>query len=314
MRRIRIGTRGSPLAMKQARMVVEALARVQPDIATDIVVIHTSGDWRPEQGEARLDADRGGKALFAREIEEALLAGTIDAAVHSMKDMESVLPEGLLIAAMLPRGDARDAMILREEYGDMKLLKDLPPGFTIGTCSLRREGFLKSLCPDLDVLPVRGNVHTRLQKLKEKKFDGIILAQAGLNRLGIEPEHDFLLEPEDMLPAAGQGAIGIEARSANTSLISIFGQINDEKTNNCVSCERAALAAIGASCDTPVGAYALAQNGQIFLRLRLVSPDGGESYSVEGGAVMQEGKALGLELGKRLKQEAPASLLKRTGI
>lgn len=303
---IRIGTRGSPLALKQTQMVVEALAHVQPDLKTEIVVIKTSGDWTPEQGEARLDERQGGKALFAKEIEEALLAGRIDAAVHSMKDMDSHLPEELTIECMLPREDARDVVIFK---GGATSLEELPKGAIIGTCSLRRQAFLNARRPDLKIMAIRGNVQTRLQKLKDGNFDGIMLAYAGLKRLGLEREVSFFLEPEDMLPCAGQGAVGIEISKSCPDILSIFGQINHAETLMKVQCERAALAALGGSCRTPVGAYAILEKNEIYLRVNLISLDGQMSYFEEGRASLSEGQKLGQELGLKIKAKAPPELL-----
>jgi hydroxymethylbilane synthase len=306
---LRLGTRGSALALRQAEIVREALTRVRPDVNVETVVIKTSGDWTPEQGENPLDRKGGGKALFAKEIEEALLDGRIDAAVHSMKDMESVLPEGLSIPCMLPREDVRDAVILKTKNDEIKSLADLPVGCVIGTCSLRRQGFLLSSRPDLKVETLRGNVGTRLEKLQAGNLAGILLAKAGLNRLNLDNNVSFLLPVEEMLPAVGQGAIGIEIKEKSESLLPIFSQINCPDTLARVNCERAALAALGGSCHTPIGAYAVLDNGGLWLRLCLVSPDGQERYEEEGRVAVGEGFELGRELGLKLKTKAPPELL-----
>lgn len=306
---LRLGTRGSALALRQAEIVREALGRVRPDVNVETVVIKTSGDWTPEQGENPLDRRGGGKALFAKEIEEALLEGRIDAAVHSMKDMESVLPKGLSIPCMLPREDVRDAVILKNKSAEIKSLADLPVGSVIGTCSLRRQGFVLGARPDLKVETLRGNVGTRLEKLRGGNLAGILLAKAGLNRLKLDKNVSFLLPVEKMLPAVGQGAIGIEIKEKSEYLLSIFGQINCPGTLAQVNSERAALAALGGSCHTPIGAYAVLENDRLWLRLCLVSPDGKERYEEEGRAGVSEGAELGRELGLKLKTKAPAELL-----
>lgn len=306
---LRLGTRGSALALRQTEIVREAVSRVQPDVNVETVVIKTSGDWTPEQGENPLDRRGGGKALFAKEIEEALLDGRIDAAVHSMKDMETVLPEGLSIPCMLPREDVRDAVILKNKNDEIKSLADLPVGSVIGTCSLRRQGFLLSARPDLKVETLRGNVGTRLEKLQAGNLAGIMLAQAGLNRLKLDNNVSFLLPVEEMLPAAGQGAIGIEIKEKSDDLLSIFGQINCPDTLMRVNCEREVLAILGGSCHTPIGVHAVLEQDQLWLRACLISPDGKNRYEEEGRAPRAEWQKLGAEIGLRLKAKAPAELL-----
>lgn len=304
---LRIGTRGSPLALKQAGLVQAELARTQPSVRTELVVIKTSGDWTPAQGEGRLEP-MGGKALFAKELEEALFGDKIDAAVHSLKDMESVLPEGLAVTCTLPREDVRDAIILADR-DSAKDLTGLPEGARIGTCSLRRQGMLLAARPDLEIVSIRGNVGTRMEKMQPLKLAGIVLAQAGLNRLEMAKNTSFLLPVEQMVPAAGQGAIGIETKEKNSEIIAIFSQINCQKTYFQVSCERAALAELGGSCHTPVGSHADWESGQLHLRMRLVSPDGRKVYEAEGRARESDGEAMGREVGRKLREQAPPDLL-----
>ncbi len=302
---IKIGTRGSALALRQVEMVRDALG---PEVETETVVIKTSGDWNPADGEVRLPEGGGGKALFAKEIEEALLAGAIDCAVHSMKDMDSGLPAGLMIEHMLPREDPRDALISKSGA----TLADLPEGATVGTTSIRRQGFLLRQRTDLKIVPFRGNVGTRLEKLKNGEVDATLLAVAGLRRLGLESEITEILEPEVMLPSAGQGAVGIELRESDNKLIAIFSQLICKETVLCVSAERAALAALGGSCHTPVGAYAILENGEIYLRVQLVSPDGKQDYFEEARRAvtdMNEAVALGRQIGEALKPGIPKELL-----
>lgn len=335
LKKIRIGTRGSPLALRQTEIVRAELARVRPDVSTEVVIIKTSGDWTPEQGEQPLDRKGGGKALFAKEIEEQLLAGKIDAAVHSMKDMDSNIPSGLVIDCMLPREDVRDAVILREENPQIRSLKDLPENAVIGTCSLRRQGFLLRARPDLKIETLRGNVGTRLEKLQAGKMAGILLAKAGLNRLNMAKKASFLVPFEEMLPCGGQGAIGIEIKQNSHDVLAVFGQIKCLESLLRVKCERAALAKLGGSCHTPVGSYAEFTGKELWLRTCLVSPDGQQIYAEEGrvdmdimslknqmgsntqsdeyleakkGALMIA-ERLGYQVGERLQKRVPKELL-----
>ncbi|MFN3700530.1 MAG: hydroxymethylbilane synthase [Alphaproteobacteria bacterium] len=290
---IRLGTRGSPLALKQADMVMQAIQSAAPDQAIEIVIIKTSGDWRPEQGETRLSAAQGGKGLFAKELEAALFREEIDIAVHSMKDMDSNLPEGLSIPWMLPRADARDALICANnnnalaDNGQTKnnapdlFLPELPHGCTIGTASVRRAAFLKSRRPDIQITPLRGNVQTRLDKIAAKQVEASFLAMAGLERLELTHHVTRILEPDDMLPAAGQGSVGIEILNKNHEALAFIGQISCSKTMLCVSAEREALRVLDGSCHTPIGAYATLQSDQMHLRVQLCTPESFETYSFE---------------------------------
>lgn len=312
MKRMRIGTRGSPLALAQAGMVRDALRRVRPDLETDIVVITTSGDWKPSDGEVALAADKGGKALFAKEIEAALLAGDIDIAVHSMKDMESFLPEGLCIPWMLPRADARDALILNDLSKNVQKIDDLPMGCVVGTSSVRRAAFLRAKRPDLRIEVLRGNVQTRLDKLKNGQVDVTLLAVAGLSRLGLAHEIGCILPEGDMLPASAQGAVGIETRVDLVSDLSFIGQISCGNTVCCVSAEREVLRVLSGSCHTPVGAYAVLDDGAMWLRAALCAPDGTACYAVEGHGVVSgvdEARALGRRVGLALKDKVPPAVL-----
>ncbi len=312
---LKIGTRGSPLALTQTEMVRSALARAVPGLQTEIVVIQTSGDWRSEQGEVRLSALAGGKAQFAKELQEALLTGAIDCAVHSMKDMAAVLPDGLVIRHMLPREDVRDAVLLRDRGAGIGRLEDLPKGARVGTSSVRRQAFLLARRPDLEVTVLRGNVQTRIDKLRAGQADATLLAVTGLKRLGLEAEIAFVLEPEICLPAAGQGAVGIEINQANSDILSIFDQIYCKPTTIAVTAERAMLAALGGSCHTPIGALAVWQENEI-LRLTgaLASLDGAQIHGameMRPVRTMAEAEALGRVLGERLKTMAPPELLEQ---
>ena len=310
---LKIGTRGSPLALKQVEMVQEALRVHFPDLETDVVVIQTSGDWNPADGEVRLSEEAGGKGQFAKEIEAALLAGEIDCGVHSMKDMDSQLPEGLMIDHMLPRADVRDVLLFSNDLAENSQLNAkgfdvIPQGALVGTASVRRGAFLLAERPDLKVEPFRGNVQTRIGKVRVGNVDISLLAFAGLQRLGLEHEADVILEPEEMLPAAGQGAVGIEIRTGDNDTLSIIGRISHDKTVFCVKAERAALKVLDGSCHTPIGAYATLNDGNMVLRVRVCSLDGTRSFNDEiAGNVhdIAEAEALGREIGERLKAIVP---------
>ena len=313
-RTIRIGSRGSPLALKQVEMVEAALAQAFPELETERVIITTSGDWKPEDGEVRLSALEGGKAQFAKEIEEALLAGEIDCAVHSMKDMDSVLPEGLVIDHMLPREDVRDCLLFSNYIAENNQsgLVDIPEGMRVGTASVRRGAFLLSKRSDFKIEPFRGNVQTRIEKVRAGQVDVTMLALAGLKRLGIADEADLVLEVEDMLPAAAQGAIGIELR-ADDGFSAIFGRISDYNTVICVKAERAALRALNGACHSPIGAYAMLNDSEMWLRVRVASENGAQVFDddIRGDVdSVKDAQALGAEIGARMKTIIPSGILK----
>ncbi len=308
--KIRIGSRGSPLALAQVELVRCALQKVAPQMETELVVIKTSGDWTPAHGEVALEADNGGKGQFAKEIEEALLAGEIDCAVHSMKDMETDLPGGLMLEHMLPREDARDALLCNSGAG----LDDLKDGAIVGTVSPRRSAFLKELRPDLKIVPIRGNVQTRIDKLQDGMVDATMLACAGLNRLGLSGEISEILDVERFLPSGGQGAVGIELRIADIELHPVFAQISCEETVLCVMAERAVLDVLGGSCHTPIGVHAVLDGTQIYLRARLVSLDGRHVYLEEARENViskKQARDLGARVGAALKEKVPHDLLNK---
>ena len=316
-RTIRIGTRGSPLALAQTNTVCTALAKAQPALKIEIVIIKTSGDWSPADGEIRLNEAEGGKGQFAKEIETALLDGDIDAAIHSMKDMDSNLPSGLVINHMLPREDPRDALLfklaLKSQVPDIaNPLSALPKGATIGTASVRRAAFLLETRPDLKIQPLRGNVQTRIDKLKGGQVDATLLAMAGLNRLGLSDQADIILNPEIMLPAAGQGAVGIETREGDTETAALFETLTCQKTLLCVKAERAALKILDGSCTSPIAAYATLENGDMHLRLKLASLDGQQSFKDDiRGSVesVQKAETLGQQCAKSIKRQLPPGFL-----
>ena len=299
---IRIGTRGSPLALVQARMVRDGLTAAHADLhgADDIqiVPIKTTGDAMQD----RKLMEIGGKGLFTKEIEEALLDGRIDCAVHSMKDMPTWLPDGLAIGAMLAREDARDALFARSGTS----IAELPRGATIGTASLRRQAQLLFLRPDLLVVPLRGNVETRLRKLAAGEADATLLAVAGLKRLGLLDKAAAIIDSGEILPAVGQGAIGIEIRADNARLRALLASLDHRTTTLCVSAERACLAELDGSCHTPIAAYAeLSADGRsLHLRSLIALPDGTAVRRDERVGEATDSVALGRAAGQRLKAAA----------
>lgn len=266
--KIRIGTRGSPLALWQAHetrrglMVAHGLAEDQ----FEITVIKTSGDRIQD----RPLSEVGGKGLFTKEIDEALFAHDIDLAVHSMKDLPTVLPDGFVIAAVLPRHDVRDAFVSLK----YKSLSALPQGATIGTSSLRRQAQVRTLRPDLQVVGFRGNVQTRLQKLSDGVADATMLACAGLERLGMADRISSRIETSEMLPAVAQGAIAIVAHGIDDRIIRLLSPLDHEESRLCVAAERAFLKVLDGSCRTPIAGLATLNGGTLTLRGQVLSPDG----------------------------------------
>lgn len=267
---MRIGTRGSPLALAQAEEVKARLIASDPDLASkghiEIVTIKTTGD----QVQSRALSEIGGKGLFTKEIEDALLDHRIDLAVHSMKDVPTYLPDGLEIACLLPREDPRDALI----SVDGTKLTELPHGAVIGTASLRRQAQLKALRPDFVIIPLRGNIETRLDKIKSRDATATLLAFAGLKRLGKTATATEILPVDQMLPAAAQGAIGVEIRRNDYMIRDKLAALHDAATAICVTAERACLARLEGSCRTPIAVYAELQENRLRLRSLLAATDG----------------------------------------
>jgi hydroxymethylbilane synthase len=296
--RIRIGTRGSPLALAQAGEVRDRLVCAGGVDAADleIVVIRTSGDRIQD----RPLAEAGGKGLFTKEIEEALLAGEIDLAVHSMKDVPTVLPDGLTVAAVLPREDVRDAFISHVA----PTLDALKPGAVIGTSSMRRAAQVRRLRPDLRLVPFRGNVETRLHKLSQGLADATLLAMAGLNRLGRSAEIGSPIDPETMLPAVAQGAVGIEIRSADEPMRRLAAAIDDAVSRLCVEAERAMLARLEGSCRTPIAGLAVLRGSELHLRAEILTPDGREHHVTERRGPAADALQIGASAGSELLARA----------
>ncbi len=282
---VRLGSRGSRLAVIQAESVIALMKQASPDIDISLVKVTTAGD-RDRHGLPGQFA----VGAFVKELEEALLDGRIDAAVHSLKDLPVELPAGLLVAATAPRLDPRDALVARDR------LDNLAPGSRIGTGSPRRAVQLLKLRPDLEVCGMRGNVPTRLQKVQAGLVDGVIVAAAALLRLGLEKEVTSYFEPDNFLPAVGQGALAIETRSADREILDIIKPVNHLPTWQCVSAERAFLRALGGGCRAPIAALALARGGRLTLEGMCASADGASilRLSEEGSAEAAEKLGQGL--------------------
>jgi hydroxymethylbilane synthase len=299
VRQIRIGTRGSPLALAQARMVRGALAAALGlgEDALEIVTIRTSGDRIQD----RPLSEAGGKGLFTKEIEEALASGAIDLAVHSAKDMPTLLPDGLMLAACLPREDVRDVFISRKA----RTLRELPQGAVVGSASLRRQAMVQRLRPDVAVVPLRGNVETRLRKLEAGEVDATLLALAGLKRLGLADKATSLLDVAEFLPAVGQGAVTIEARSDDAATRERLARIDDADTSTALAAERAFLAVLDGSCRTPIAGHAVLDGDTLSFRGMILRPDGAEAFETSRTGRRLDAVALGADAGAELKRRAP---------
>ena len=297
---LKIGTRGSPLALAQAHETRDRLMAAfdLPQDAFEIVVIKTTGDRVLDRPLKEI----GGKGLFTREIEEDLAAGRIDIAVHSMKDMPTIQPEGLVLDTHLPREDVRDAFVTLEGGA----FAGLAEGAVVGTSSLRRRAQLLWRRPDLRVVEFRGNVQTRLKKLAEGVAEATFLACAGLNRLSMDEVKRSAIAPDDMLPAVAQGAIGIERRADDSRMAEMLAAIHCTETGTRLAAERAYLAALDGSCETPIAGLAELDGGSIALRGEILRPDGSDCLEDAGEAPLEDAAALGHEIGARLLARAPA--------
>ncbi len=292
---LRIGTRGSPLALAQSNQVRDLLiethaGRPEPELC----IIKTTGDQITD----RPLADAGGKGLFTKEIEQALLDGAIDIAVHSMKDVETWLPDGLTVDCFLPREDPRDTLLGAASIGA------LPPGARVGTASLRRSAQLLAVRPDLKISLMRGNVGTRIDKLAAGEVDATLLAVAGLNRLGRADAIGVVLEPNEFLPAVAQGAVGIERRTDDAQTAALLAPLNDGPTTLCITAERAMLAALDGTCRTPIGGLATLDGDRLTLDGLLVWPDGSGLQRFRQTGDSGDAVAIGTEVGRELRRRA----------
>ncbi|MCC4397265.1 hydroxymethylbilane synthase [Limosilactobacillus reuteri] len=263
-----VGSRKSKLAMAQTELVIASLEKIFPDIKFEIKNVITEGDRNRHVSLAKI----GGKGVFVKEIEDELKDGTIDFAVHSLKDVMPILPEELVLGAFPKRVSPYDCLVSRK---NLSSLNDLPKGARIGTNSLRRQGQLLSIRPDLKIIPIRGNIDTRLRKIDTEALDGIILAEAGLTRLNIDLSSYHVLDLQNyIMPAVGQGCLAIECRKNDTRIREMLDQINDEESAYCVQVEREFMRELGGSCNFPIGGHAYAKNGQILFDGLIASPNG----------------------------------------
>jgi hydroxymethylbilane synthase len=295
---LRVGTRGSPLALVQAHTVRTRLSAAlgEPEDAIELIIIKTSGDAIQD----RPLAEVGGKGLFTKEIEEAMLEGRVDLAVHSAKDMPTISQPGLMLVACLEREDPRDVFISHRG----KSFADLPNGATLGTASLRRQAIAKRLRPDLQVKPLRGNVETRLRKLADGEVDATILALAGMRRLGLTQHATAVMSADEFLPAVAQGAIGIEAREKDTRTRDILARINHADTLTAISCERAFLAELDGSCKTPIAGHASLAGDALQFRGLIARPDGNAAHDIAGTGNRKDAVTIGKDAGRELKHRA----------
>ncbi len=315
MTTIKLGTRGSKLALIQTKMVEDAIKAANPSVTVEQVIILTSGDWKPQDGEKSLSSAAGGKGQFIKEIELALQDGRIDCGVHSLKDVPTDLPHGMDLSHVLEREDPRDALITR---GAATSLADLPHSARLGTSSKRRQFMALHTRPDLSAQILRGNVDTRLAKLADGMVDATFLAVAGLKRMGLEAHISHIMSVEEMLPAAGQGVIGLEIRADDAKTRAVLAPLDHTPTHLAVLAERAMLRVLGASCHTPVGAYAMWTDGGI-LRLRgaIGMEDGSACYTTDLSdtvATRDQAEALGHRAGRDLMSKAPNDVLRILGI
>ncbi|MEW8043558.1 MAG: hydroxymethylbilane synthase [gamma proteobacterium symbiont of Phacoides pectinatus] len=289
---LRIATRKSPLANWQAEHVSRKLRQAHPGLRVELVGMSTKGDKILDTPLAKI----GGKGLFVKELEQGMLEGLADIAVHSMKDVPVELPEGLHLAVIMEREDPRDAFVSNHHQG----VEELPDGAVVGTASLRRQCQLQERRPDLRIATLRGNVNTRLRKLDEGEFDAIILASAGLKRLGFEDRITGFLEPEQSLPAIGQGAIGIECRADDPWVNGLLEVLHDEETAICVAAERAMNNRLMGGCQVPIGGYAVLNHGRLYMRGLVGEPDGTHIMRAEVSGTTDQAEELGIALAEEL--------------
>ena len=299
--KIIIASRESRLAMWQAVHVQVRLAALNPDSQVDILCMTTRGDQILDRPLAEI----GGKGLFIKELEVAMQEGRAHLAVHSMKDVPMVMPDGFVLAAISARENPCDAFISNTYSG----LDELPPGAVVGTSSLRREAVLRARYPQLVIKALRGNLDTRLKKLDAGEYDAIILAAAGLIRLGLKDRIKAMLTPEQSLPAPGQGALGIEVLAGDATMAAVVAPLNDAMTAHCVKAERALSRALGGSCQVPLGGYAVIDNGQLWLRGFVASVDGQRMVAAEIRGNPADDEALGLQLAADLRAQGADAIL-----
>ncbi len=300
MKTVTIGTRGSKLALWQAHWIEQQLK--DRDVSTRIEIITTTGDKITDVALAKVGSETGLKGVFTKEIEEALIAGSIDLAVHSLKDLPTELDPRLAVKVIPKRADPRDALV-------GMTLAELPKGAKVGTSSLRRAAQMRHLRPDVQVEDIRGNVDTRLRKLDEGRYDAILLASAGLHRLGWQDRIAEILEPEVMLPAVGQGALGIETRAGDDAINELLSPLDDPETHVAVTAERALLAALGGGCQVPLGAHAVLDGDKLNLLAVVADHDGKRTVRVELTGESTAPEELGNAVAARLLDQGGGELL-----
>lgn len=299
---LRIGTRGSPLALAQAyetrKRLQEKFPELREDGAIEICVMKTQGDMILDKSLMEL----GGKGLFTKELDTALLGNEVDICVHSMKDVPTWLPDGTVLPCNLPREDTNDAFIYKD--GSVKTIEELPDNSVIGTASLRRQAQLMAKNPTLKCVNFRGNVQTRLRKLDDGVVDATLLAIAGLKRMNMDGCATSVLDWDEMLPAVAQGAIGIQCRDDDERSLKYIGALNHPETKACVDCERAFLEALDGNCKTPIAGQARIVDGRIQFRGLIAMPDGSLKYETTSEGAVEDAKKIGFEAGQKLKAEA----------
>ncbi len=302
--RVVIGSRGSALALWQANWAKRKLASAYPDLSIEIEVIKTQGDRLSEMPLSQI----GGKEVWTKEIEHALLSGSIDIAVHSLKDLPTRLPEGLVLGAVSEREDVRDVLVSKNNL----VFRDLPEGATVATSSLRRQAQLKHARPDLNFVAMRGNVDTRIKKLETENLDGIILAAAGLKRLGLGDRIAEFIDPAICLPAPGQAALGIEIREGDQRITDLVGVLNCVETQQAVTAERAMLAALGGGCRVPIGGYAAFDTVSVVVLVLsgvVATPDGRQVISKKMEGQASSAEQLGMRVAKGLLEQGAGEML-----
>jgi hydroxymethylbilane synthase len=298
---VRIGTRGSPLALWQANHIADRLRQVEPGVRVELVEIQTTGDQVRDAPLAQI----GGQGVFTKEIQRALFDRRADVAVHSLKDLPTVAVEGLILAAVPPRGPTGDAFISRR----FRSFLEMPPGSRVATSSSRRRAQILNRRPDLRLVEIRGNVETRLHKLTTENLDTIILAQAGLERLGLHDHISEILDPAWMLPAVGQGALGLECRADNAACLSLLAKVDDFETHHLVLAERAFLRGLGGGCQLPIGAAGSTAGGELILRGVVLAPDGRARVEDLIVGPLDRSESLGLALAETLLRRGADRLL-----
>jgi hydroxymethylbilane synthase len=305
MNPLRIGTRGSPLALWQANHVADRLRPLATPRPVELVRIQTAGDLQRDAALAQI----GGEGLFTREIQRALLGDSVDVAVHSLKDLPTVVVEGLSLAAVPSRGPTGDALVSPRHAG----FDRLPPDAVVATSSLRRRAQVLHRRPDLRLVEIRGNVETRLRKLDEQGLDALILAQAGLERLGLGAQITEILDPSWMLPAVGQGALGLECRTGDAETLGLLRRLDDLATRQAVLAERAFLRAMGGGCQVPMGAATTVSGGSLALRAVVLRPDGARRLEAQATGAADDAERLGETVAQMLREQGATTLLTPPG-